>query len=404
MSEPAPDRAQQLEQNHHFPLYKRYPITLVSGSGARVRDSRGKEYIDALSGIGVNSVGHCHPKVVDAIREQAGKLIHVSNLYYTEPQSELAKRLTEWAGMDRVFFTNSGTEAVEGAIKLARKRAHNAGRDGNIIAFEDCFHGRSTGPLSAGSEKQRKSFEPLLSSAFTRIPFLDLDALEEAMTGETVAVLLEPVQGEGGVQITGDRELRRIRELCDQHGALLILDEIQCGIGRTGKHFAFQHAGIQPDIVTVAKALGGGMPIGAVLASEEVARAFDYGDHGTTFGGNALACAAANAALEAMDEEGMVARAAELGERAMKRLTDAMKTYPQIVEVRGRGLMIGVELDFEGKDLVNKMLERGVLANCTANTVIRFLPPLNISREDLDTVIDTFLNLTGESAPEGGQA
>ncbi|PJA74434.1 aspartate aminotransferase family protein [bacterium CG_4_9_14_3_um_filter_65_15] len=390
-----PDPTPALDQKYHFPLYERYPVTLVRGQGARVWDVDGKEYIDALSGIGVNSIGHCYPAVVEAIRDQAGKLIHTSNLYYLEPQARLAKRLTEAAGMDRVFFTNSGTEAVEGALKLARRYAGKQGRSGRIVAMEGCFHGRSMGSLSAHSEKQKQNFQPLLSG-FERVPFNDIEALTGAVDDQTIAVIFEPVQGEGGVRLAPDDFLVRVRELCDRTGALMILDEIQCGIGRTGRFFAFQYAGITPDILTSAKALGGGMPIGAVLAGNEVASAFESGDHGTTFGGNPLACAAADATLRVVQEEKLVERAAEMGAYLAQRIRKAAGDHPAIRELRGRGMMVGVDIGFDGKPLVAKMLERGVLANCTAETVIRFLPPLNIPREDLDTVIDVFLDLLGD--------
>ncbi|MBS1261932.1 MAG: Acetylornithine aminotransferase [Calditrichaeota bacterium] len=391
--------ASELERKHHLQLYKRYPITIVKGSGARVLDDRGREYIDALAGIGVNSVGHCHPDVVEAIRRQAGLLMHSSNLYYTEPQSRLAKRLTEAAGMERVFFTNSGTEAVEGAFKLARKHAKDHGRSGSIISLDGCFHGRSMGALSTHSEKQRAPFEPLLPG-FARAPFDDTDALAAAVDDNTVAVILEAVQGEGGIRPLSDDYLRAARRLCDEHGALLIADEIQCGIGRTGRFYAYEHAGIEPDIVTTAKALGGGMPIGAVLVRGEAADTFAPGDHGTTFGGNPVACAAADAAVRIVVEQDLPARAAELGAHLFERLRGAMDQHSAIREVRGRGLMAGVELAFEGKQLVLDLLERGVLANCTQDTVIRFLPPLVISREDLDRALDVFLDVLGKAEAE----
>lgn len=396
------DRAQQLEKQHHTQLYKRYPITLVEGEGARVRDSEGREYIDALAGIAVNSLGHAHPAVVEAIRHQAGRLIHASNLFYMEPQSELAERLTRLAGLDRVFFTNSGTEAMEGAIKLARRLAGKQGRGGDIISFEGCFHGRSIGALSTHSDKQRQAFEPLLPG-FRQVPFNEMDALEEAMGDDTTAVIIEAVQGEGGVRPVEADFMRRVRELCDRHGALMIADEIQCGVARTGKMFGYQHAGVLPDIVTLAKALGSGVPIGAVLAKQSVADAFEFGDHGTTFGGNALVCAAADATLKTIEQEKLDQRAAELGNYMLEVLRDAAREHPSIQEVRGRGLMVGVELDIGCKGIVAEMMERGVLANCTQESVVRFLPPLIISRDDLKQVIEVFLDVLGEAEKEDGQ-
>lgn len=392
------DRAQALEKEHHLQLYKRYPVTFTEGRGSILTDSEGKQYIDALAGIAVNSVGHCHPKVVSAIQQQASRLIHVSNLYYTEPQSELAQRLTGSSGLDRVFYTNSGTEAMEGAIKLAKRRGANKGRRGQILSFEGCFHGRSSGPLSAHSAKQKEAFEPLLPG-FRQLPFGDEDALRANVDDNTLAVLIEPIQGEGGIRLVSDSFLKLARDLCDQFDALLIFDEVQCGMGRTGTMWAWQHTGVKPDIMAVGKALGGGYPIGAVLATEEAASHFAFGDHGTTFGGNALGCAAANATVDVFKEEKLVEKAREMGEHALQRLNDAARDRDTIREVRGRGLMLGVELNFVGKQLVVEMMEKGVLANCTADTVIRFLPPLTISQDEFDRVIDTFLEVLDAYTP-----
>ncbi|MFH2052009.1 MAG: aspartate aminotransferase family protein [bacterium] len=396
------DEPQILEHAHHAQLYRRYPITLIEGRGAKVRDAAGKEYVDALAGIAVNSVGHCHPEVVEAIRSQAGKLIHASNLYYFEPQSRLAKRLTRAAGLERVFFTNSGTEAVEGALKLARLHARKLERRGGFISMEGCFHGRSTGALSLHNAEQRRKFEPLLEGC-RQIPFNDLDALAAAMDDTMAAVILEPIQGEGGVRPADLEYLRGVRRLCDRHGALMILDEIQTGIGRTGTFFAYQQADIVPDIVTSAKALGGGVPIGAVLARDEVAAAFAPGDHGTTYGGNPLACAAADAAVRVVLEENLAGRAVELGAHLMDLLRDGSAARPAIREIRGRGLMIGVELAFPGKSVVTAMLERGVLANCTAENVMRFVPPLVISREEIETIARVFFAALDACSEQAGK-
>lgn len=395
-----PDDTRERLQSRHFPMYNRYPITLVEGAGSRVRDARGREYIDALGGIAVNALGHCHPAVVAAIRDQAGRLIHCTNLYHIEPQADLAERLTDAVGLDRVFFTNSGTEAVEGALKLARRHALQAGRGTRVLSFDGCFHGRSTGSLSAHSAEQRAPFEPLLPG-FRQLPFGDPAALEAALDDTVAAVIIEPVQGEGGVRVASDDFLRTLREMCDRSGALLICDEIQCGMGRTGKFNACDHARIKPDIMVLAKALGGGFPIGAVLAREAVAAAFSPGEHGTTFGGNPLACAAADATLRTILAEDLPARAAAVGDGLISSLREAAETRPAIVEVRGRGLMVGIELAHQGKELVNDMMRRGVLANCTQETVIRFLPALNIPQQDVDRTVEVFLEALDASGEEG---
>lgn len=395
-----PDTTRQRLERCHFPMYARYPITLVEGRGSRVRDAEGREYVDALAGIAVNALGHCHPAVVAAITDQAKRLIHCTNLYFTEPQAELAERLTATVGMDRVFFTNSGTEAVEGALKLARRHAGAHDHGAQIISFEGCFHGRSMGALSTHSEPQRKPYLPLVPD-FTQVPFPDLEAVDRAMDGQTAAVVLEPIQGEGGLRVAPDEFLRGLRRLCDERGALLILDEIQCGVGRSGRFCAFEHAGIRPDILVMAKALGGGFPIGAVLAREEVARAFQPGDHGTTFGGNPLACAAADATVRTIIEERLPARASELGALMMTRLQEAAADRPAIREVRGRGLMIGVELAWPGSELVVDMMDRGVLVNCTSGNVIRFVPALNIPEDDLEHVISVFLAALDDAEAPG---
>jgi predicted acetylornithine/succinylornithine family transaminase len=398
-----PDHTDKRLESRHFPMYNRYPITLVEGEGSRVRDSEGKEYIDALGGIAVNVLGHCHPAVVAALREQAGRLIHCTNLYGIAPQADLAEQLTDAVGLDRVFFTNSGTEAVEGALKLARRHAKQNGRGTEVLSFEGCFHGRSTGALSTHSPEQREPFEPLLDG-FRQLPFADVRALEAALDDQVAAVIVEPVQGEGGIRVMPDDFLRAVRSLCDSSGALLICDEIQCGVGRTGRFNACDHAGIKPDIMVLAKALGAGVPIGAVLAREDVARAFAPGDHGTTFGGNPLVCAAAAATLRVIREENLTARAEEQGRRMRAALREAAGEHPSIVEVRGRGLMIGVELAWPGKDLVTELMHRGVLANCTSETVIRFLPALNIPPEDLDRTVEIFLEAVDQAEKERSES
>ncbi len=390
------DRAKQLEQEYHIQLFKRYPLTLVKGEGSRVWDNDGNEYIDALAGIAVMSLGHSHPAVVKAIQDQAAKLIHVSNFYFNEPQGRLAELLCKASGMDRAFFCNSGAEAVEAAIKLARKYAASKNRKGNIIAFENCFHGRTLATITMGSEKYQKGFSPL-PSGFEVITSNDLDAVRDAVTRKPIAFILEIVQGEGGIRPVEVEYIRELRDICTENDILLILDEVQCGMGRTGKMFAFEHHGIRPDIMTVAKALGNGVPIGSMLTTQRVADAFEPGNHGTTFGGNPLACAAAVAVLETMESEDIVRHAAGKGEYLMSSLKRATSGMDSVREIRGRGLMVGVDLVFKGADVVVKMMEKGVLANCTADTVIRIMPPLTIGKEEIDRVVECLVESINET-------
>lgn len=363
-----------------FNTYTRQPIAIKKGYGAVVTDVNGKEYIDCVAGIAVNNVGHCHPAVVEAIKQQAEELIHVSNLYYTEQQALLAEELVNLTEIERVFFCNSGTEAVEGALKLARKATGKK----EFIAAEHAFHGRTRGALSVThKEKYRKPFEPLAPAVF--VPYNDADAIRAAITEDTAGVILEPVQGEAGVIIPSDGYLREVREICDQTGTLLILDEVQTGFGRTGKWFAREHSGIEPDIMTLAKAMGGGFPMGAMLAREDVAANFGRGDHASTFGGNALSCAAALANIEVIKKEKLVARSGELGVYLMKKLKALDKDY--VKEIRGKGLMVGMELSIKCEDIVSRSRELGVLLNCTSESVLRFVPPLTITRKQLDAVV-----------------
>ncbi len=367
-------------EKYIFNTYTRQPIAIKKASGAVVTDVNGKEYIDCVAGIAVNNVGHCHPTVVDAINRQAGQLIHVSNLYYMENQAVLAEELVNLTGMDRVFFCNSGAEAVEGALKLARKASGKK----EFIATENAFHGRTRGALSVThKEKYRKPFEPLAPAIF--VPYDDADAIRVAINENTAGVILEPIQGEGGVIIPSDGYLKEVREMCDETGTLLILDEVQTGFGRTGKWFAKEHSGIKPDIITTAKAMGGGFPMGAMLAREEVAANFGRGDHASTFGGNALACAAAIANIEVIKKEKLVKRSEELGNYLVKKLKNLNKDY--VKDVRGRGLMVGMELSVKCEDIVNRARERGVLLNCTSESVLRFVPPLTITKEQLDKAV-----------------
>ena len=375
------------------PLMHNYaspPVTLVRGSGVEVFDDQGRRYLDFIGGIAVAATGHCHPEVVAAIANQAGTLIHVSNLYGIEPQRELARRLAPKAGPDfRAFFCNSGAEANEAAIKLARKWGHTHGvGQGTIVTAHNSFHGRTLATLAATAQpKYQKGFEPL-PGGFKYVNFDDLGALEQALTPDVTAVLLEPIQGEGGVQVPAMGYLRRVRELCDRAGALLILDEVQTGCGRTGKFFAFEHEGIRPDIVTLAKALGSGVPIGACLARAAVADAFQPGSHGSTFGGNPLSSAAALATLDVIDREKLAENAAHIGGHLTAKLEQLRSRDPRIKEVRGKGLLIGVEFSEPiAKDLVKAMLPLGILGNATSDHVLRLAPPLILTEHQADAYL-----------------
>ncbi|NJD77756.1 MAG: acetylornithine transaminase [Candidatus Methanoperedens sp.] len=363
-----------------FDTYTRQPVAIKKACGAVVTDVDGKEYIDCVAGIAVNNVGHCHPAVVGAIKRQVEQLIHVSNLYYTEQQAVLAEGLVNLTGMDRVFFCNSGTEAVEGALKLARKATGKK----EFIAAEHAFHGRTRGALSVThKEKYRKPFEPLAPAVF--VPYNDADAIRAAINENTAGVILEPIQGEGGVIIPSDNYLKEVREICDEKNVLLILDEVQTGFGRTGKWFASEHSGIRADIMTTAKAMGGGFPMGSMLARENVASKFVRGDHASTFGGNALACAAAIATIDVIKKEKLVERSEEMGKYLIQKLSTLDKDY--VKEIRGKGLMVGMELSVKCEDIVSKARERGILLNCTSESVLRFVPPLTITKEQLDKVV-----------------
>lgn len=388
---------QEKEQQYHLQTYRRQPLTLVRGQGARVWDTDNREFIDALAGIAVNNVGHCHPTVVAAIQQQAATLMHVSNIYTSVPQIALVERLAILAKLDKVFLCNSGAEAVEGAFKLARKYAHSKGRGGTILSVEGCFHGRTLATIAAGKEKYQKGFEPM-PAGFHRIAFNDVEALRNALSNDIAAVIIEPVQGEGGIRLADREYLQAVRELCTANDIVLIFDEIQCGIGRTGTFFAYEQYGVTPDIVTMAKALGGGMPIGAFALTQNIAAALAPGEHGSTFGGNPLACAAALATLGVIETEGLTAAAAEKGAYALRELREKTEAIPAVRQVRGIGLMIGVELAFEGRAVVDAMRERGVLVNVTADTVIRIVPPLVISYDDINRVIEVLIEAVREVA------
>jgi acetylornithine/N-succinyldiaminopimelate aminotransferase len=382
------------DESSHYIMntYNRYPVMLRKGRGVKVWGSDGREYLDFVGGVAVNILGHCHPRVVVAIQKQAQRLIHVSNYYYIEPQIKLAKLLVTHSFADKVFFCNSGAEANEAAIKLARKYAkEHFGPDRfEIIAAKNSFHGRTLATLTAtGQEKFQHGFEPLMPG-FIHVPFNDMDALTKAATDSTCAVLLEPIQGEGGVRIPDQDYLKQVREFCKEHSLLLILDEVQTGMGRTGKLFAHEHYGIVPDIMTLAKGLGGGVPIGAMLATDGVAAAFQPGNHASTFGGNPLVCAAAVATMETILEDGFILdQCNRMSKYLIGRLEELKTKFPGVIrEVRGKGLLIGMELTREGDPIVRACLEKGMLINCAAGNVLRFIPPLILQRKDIDQLID----------------
>jgi predicted acetylornithine/succinylornithine family transaminase len=378
--------------------YSRYPLVLVRGQGCKVWSSDGREYLDFVAGLAVCNLGHCHPKVVRAIHDQSQKLIHVSNFYHIQPQIELAKLLVENSFADRVFFCNSGAEANEAAMKLAKKFAKDAGRGNRfeVITMERSFHGRTMLTLSAtGQEKIQKGFDPLVPG-FSYVPFNDIDAVHRAVTPNTCAIMVEPIQGEGGVNCPSHGYLRGLRQLCDERGILLIFDEVQVGMGRTGKLFAHEHEEVYPDIMTLAKSLAGGVPIGAMLAIEEVAKSFSPGTHASTFGGNPLATAAGVAALTALLGDDVLENCRRVGEHFLGRLRDLKAKYAFIKDARGRGLILGLELDREGSQIVTRCMEEGFLINCTMGTVLRFLPPLIITPGEVDQLVGTLDGIFGE--------
>ncbi len=384
--------------SHLMETYKRLPVAFVRGSGSWLEDAAGKRYLDALSGIAVCGLGHAHPRVTKAIAEQAGTLLHTSNLYEIPLQDRLADRLCALSGMDRVFFANSGAEANEAAIKIARLYGHGRGRSRpSIIVMKSSFHGRTMATLTAtGNRKVQAGFEPLLSG-FLRAPFNDVEAIRKIAknANEVVAILVEPVQGEGGIAVPDPDYLQRLRQICDDHGWLLMLDEVQTGNGRTGRFFAYQHTDVLPDVVTTAKGLGNGVPIGACLARGAAANVFGPGNHGSTFGGNPLVCAAANAVLDVLEEDGLIDRAAVLGARILGGLRTRLKGNNLVSDIRGHGLMIGVELTEPCGALVAQGLAAGILLNVTRDNVIRLLPPLTLSDAEADMVVDRVADLIG---------
>lgn len=376
---------QQL-QTYVIPTPGRAPVAFVKGEGMKLWDVEGRCYTDFLAGIAVCGLGHCHPKVVEAIQKQAATLMHTSNLYVIPPQMELAERLAGTCDLTRSFFANSGAEANEAAIKIARKygRTHGGDSKTRIIATNHSFHGRTTGALAAtGQPKYQSAFEPLLPG-FTFVDYADADAVARVMDDTVCAVLVEPIQGESGVRVPPDGYLADLRKLCDRYDALLMLDEVQTGLGRTGYWYGYMHDGAIPDVMTLAKSLGGGFPIGAALVNDR-ANVLVAGDHASTFGGNYLACAAANAALQAIAEEGMVENSREVGAYALERFRGLAAKHRQICDVRGRGLMLGIEVSDESAQDLNKgLFARGYIANAIGTAVLRILPPLTVTREDVD--------------------
>ena len=379
--------------------YAQQPVAFTHGDGAWLFDSRGRRYLDCLSGIAVNTLGHNHPRLVAALREQIGKVIHVSNLFVHPLRDQLANLLIERSGMTNVFFCNSGLEANEAAIKIARKYGHDRGIAlPQIVVYDKSFHGRSLATLSAtGNEKVQKGFEPLVEG-FVRVPLNDTAAIRRAANDHPniVAVFVEAIQGEGGIQPAHQDYLRELRRLCDEKKWLLMIDEVQCGMGRTGRWFAHQWAGVLPDVMPLAKGLGSGVPIGAVVAHGAAAEVFQPGNHGTTFGGNPLAMRAGIATIQAMEEQGLLASAADVGGFIIDSIRQHFSGNPGLVEVRGQGLMIGIELDRGCSDLVGRALEAGLVLNVTADRVIRLLPPLIFTREHASTLLERLIPLIQE--------
>jgi len=385
--------ADLIKESHQYIMntYARQPLVLVKGRGASVFDSEGKEYLDFVCGVATCNLGHCNQRVVVALQKQAQRLMHVSNHFHIEPQIGLAKMLVKNSFADKVFFCNTGTEAIEAAIKISRRYSREVLKKDRyeIITMRGSFHGRTYGAVSAtAQEKFHAGFEPMVPG-FRYVPFNDVPAVESAVNDATCAIMVEPVQGEGGVNIPAAGYLRSLRQICDKHGLLLVLDEIQTGMGRTGALFAYEREDVVPDVMTLAKGLGNGFPIGALLATDKVAAAFSPGAHGSTFGGNPLACATAAAALETLLEDNIIIQNVNrLGLHFLEGLAQLRRKYGFIKDVRGAGLLVAMELDFPGKEIVAACLKEGYLINCTADTVLRFMPPLVITEEEIDRLID----------------
>ena len=374
----------KIEDDYFINTFTRQPIVLDHGEGVKVYDIDGNEYIDMFAGIAVNALGHNHPKLVKAIQDQAENLIHISSIYYNEPALIYAKRLVELTGFDRIFYANSGAEANEGAIKLAVKYTGKS----EVISTVDSFHGRTIMTLAAtGHDEYHEPFKSILPNGFINVPYNDIDAIKDAITENTAAIIVEPVQGEGGVNIPDINYLKEISKICKENNIVFIVDEVQTGFGRCGTLFAHELFDVKPDIMTMAKAIGGGVPMGGILATEEIAGAFVPGDHGTTFGGGPLVCAAANAVLDVMYDEDLLANSKEMGQYLKDELDKIKENHDIIKEVRGCGLMVGIELTKPGAEYVDKLREKGFLINCTAGNVLRLLPPLIINKEEIDEFV-----------------
>ena len=396
------DELKESAEQYLMDTYTRQPISIVRGRGAKVYDLEGREYVDFVGGIAVNLLGHGHPDLVLAIQKQAAQLIHTSNLYYTQPQVKLAQMLVDHSFADRVFFCNSGAEANEAAIKLARRYSHEkygAGRF-EIITMKQSFHGRTMATLTAtGQDKVQKGYEPLVPG-FSYVTFNHLSELEQAVTDKTAAIILEPIQGEGGVHVASREYLKGVRELCTQRDILLIFDEVQTGMGRTGTLFAYEQLGVQPDVMTLAKGLGGGVPIGACLATAPVANAFTPGSHASTFGGNPLACAAALAVLRVLLDGPVLDQARRMGEYLSKGLSECKDRHHIVRDVRGLGLLQGMEVEMDAKTVVGNCLKRGFLVNAAGEHVLRFIPPLIISQPDIDRLLEVLSQIFDRHAAQ----
>jgi acetylornithine/N-succinyldiaminopimelate aminotransferase len=376
--------------------YGRLPRAITKGQGCYLWDADGNKILDMFPGWAVSGIGHCHPKVVEAIRAQAGELLHIDNTFYSEPQGVLAKLLSDRAFGGKCFFCNSGAEANEAALKLAR--LHTAKDKYKFITAEGSFHGRTFATVTATAQpKYHEGFMPLLPG-FVYVPFNDIEAMEKAFTDEVAAVMIEPIQGEGGINIASNEYLETIRRLCDENGAVMILDEVQTGVGRTGKWFGYQHSNVVPDIITMAKALGGGVAIGAMMANEEISASLVPGKHASTFGGNSLACAAAVATIEAIEEDSLIENAIEVGAYAMEKLRALKQKHYIIDHVRGVGMMIGIQLTKPGAAIVDKCLEKGLRINCTAESVLRFMPAMITTKEQIDEAIEILDSVMSEGA------
>ncbi len=390
------DQIVEREQRYVLPTYGRYPLAIAKGKGVYVEDYSGRKYLDFLSGLGVNALGHAHKRIVKVIREQAARAIHISNLYYNEYQGELAEKLAHLSGLHRAFFCNSGTEGMEAAIKLARAAAHKSGRSSKtrLVSVDNSFHGRTFGALSVtGQQKYREDFEPLLGGGVQFVQPNDVEGLRSAIDDDTCAVVIEPIQGEGGVYVSTPEFLRAAREAADRHGATLIFDEIQCGLGRTGSMFDYQHSGVVPDIVTIAKPMAAGLPMGAILANEATAAAMTPGRHGTTFGGGPLACRVALEFLAIVEDENLLENVRRVGGYFRHGLEQLQENFAIVREVRGRGLMLALDLDTPAKPFMEEAREQGILINSTHETALRFLPPFLVQEKHADKVLKVLRKL-----------